>query len=130
MNQSFDEQKEIQIKIGVKLFSSSQNKQDLGQNKTKEGLLVLSTLNNGHDMRLFLHLASDQDNSENNEIMLSDWNSSKEGENESLMNNEWNHIEINFYQHKSFTLSVNNRSHREKVSFHMMGHEPTMIIKT
>ena len=119
MNQSLNENDEIEIKIGVKLFSSSTEIQTLTRNETKEGVLVLSLLNRGHKMLLSLILPQDHQNSEDNQIILSEWNSSelnKHGDNVSLMNDDWHHIDISFYQHKSFDLTVNNRLHREQVN--------------
>ena len=118
MNQSLNENDEIEIKIGVKLFSSSTEIQTLTRNETKEGILVLSLLNRGHKLLLSLMLPQDHQNSEDNKIILSEWTSSelkKHGENISLMNDDWHHIDISFYQHKSFDLTVNNRLHRDQV---------------
>ena len=89
LNQSLNENDEIEIKIGVKLFSSSTEIQTLTRNETKEGILVLSLLNRGHKLLLSLMLPQDHQNSEDNKIILSEWNSSelkKHGENTSLMN--------------------------------------------
>ena len=119
MNQSLNENDEIEIKIGVKLFSSSTEIQTHTRNETKEGILVLSLFNRGYKMLLSLMLPQDNQNSEDNQIILSEWNSSevkKNGDNISLMNDDWHHIDISFYQHKSFALTVNNKLHREQVN--------------
>ena len=108
MNQSREEEQEIEIKIDVKLFSSSKNKQDLIQNKTNEGQLILSIVDNGHKMILSLEIPPDQSSSEERKIFLSEWISSDrniDSVNISLMNKDWHSIDITFHHHKTFILS-------------------------
>ena len=120
MNQSREDQEEVEINIGVKLYSSAKNEHDLRQNETNEGQLMLSILNNGHKMLLTLLLPPDQNYAEEIKIFLAEWKSSernKDSVNLSLMNNDWHNIDITFHHHKTFTLTVDNKSHRQKVTW-------------
>ena len=119
MNQSREDQEEIEINIGVKLYYSSKNEHDLRQNKTNEGQLILSIVENGHKMLLSLQLPPDHNTAEKRKIFLSEWRSpgrKKDSVDLSLMNNDWHNIDITFHHHKTFTLTVDNKSHRQKVT--------------
>ena len=120
MNQSREDQEEVEINIGVKLYSSAKNEHDVKQNETNEGQLMLSILDNGHKMLLSLQLPPNHNNSEERKIFLSEWKSSetnKDNVNVSLMNNDWHNIDITFHHHKTFTLTIDNKSHRQKVTW-------------
>ena len=119
MNQSREDQEEVEINIGVKLYSSPKNEHDLRQNTTNEGQIMLSILDNGHKMLLSLQLPPDHNTEEKRKILLSEWRSperNKDNVNLSLTNNDWHNIDITFHHHKTFTLTVDNKSHRPKVT--------------
>ena len=117
MNQSLSETDKVLIKMKIKLFSSSKIDKILYRNELNEGHLVLSIYDKGHKMVLSLVLLSDKDTFDNEEIVLSNWSSTKDTEGRflSVMDNQWHHIDITLHRHKSFTLTVNNRSQREEV---------------
>ena len=122
MNQSLDEMEKIEIKMKVKLFSSTTNGKKTFANHTNEGQLVLSMYEKGRKMLLSLYLSSEKDDTnilENKNVVLANWSSPTDKDKNifSVMDNEWHHVDITFHQHKTFTLTVNNRSQREKVLF-------------
>ena len=120
MNQSREDQQEVEINIGVKLYSSAKTEHDLRQNKTNEGQLMLTIVDNGYKMLLTLQLPPDHITTEGRNIFLSEWRSSERNEdsvNLSLMNNDWHNIDITFHHHKTFTLTIDNKSHRQKVTW-------------
>ena len=117
MNQSFNDDDKVFIKMKIKLISPSKNDEKRYENKTSEGQLVLSIYDKGRKMLLSLDLSSHDDKIAKQEIVLANWSSTNNSKEKvvSPMNNQWHHIDITFHRHKSFTLTVDNRSHREKV---------------
>ena len=122
MNQSLDEMAKIEMKMKVKLFPSTRNGKKTFANQTNEGQLVLSIYDRGRKILLSLNFSPQKDDKnilKNKNIVLTNWSSPADKDKNifSVMDNEWHHLDITFHQHKTFTLTVNNRSQREKVLF-------------
>ena len=118
MNQSLAQHKETSIKVNVKIVSSGKNGGDIQRNETNNGQLVLSILDKGRKMLLYLLLPPDKETEEKKQILLTNWSSlaHENGKRVSVMDNDWHYIDITFHQHKSFALTVNNRSQKHKVN--------------
>ena len=122
MNQSLDEKDQTEIRMKVKLYPTAANEKNTYINQTLDGQLVLSIYEKGRKMLLSLFLTSENNDMhilENKDIVLANWSSlvDKEENTLSVMDNEWHHIDIVFHQHKTFTITVNNKLQREKVKF-------------
>ena len=122
MNQSLDDKDQTEIRMKVKLYPTTANEKKTYINQTLDGQLVLSIYEKGRKMLLSLILSSENDDIqilENKDIVLANWSSmtDKDENTLSVMDNEWHHVDIVFHQHKTFTITVNNKLQREKVKF-------------